>query len=175
MFQSLYWDAYRKYVHKIKKKHNLQNKMPSTGKSQYLVWPPLALSISWGNLRSSGILYQVSFSSYYSYLVCLIFLSLFRWSHTASIIFRSGLCGGQSMTVSVLSALFLSKYDFTALAVWLGSLSCYGGPESSTHYNIFTCTAFRKCDADTHTCCKFSCKNKSWKFRKRNWNFSGGH
>ena len=44
-------------------------------------------------------------------------LFLSRWSHTASIIFRSGLSGGQSMTVGVLSAVFLTIYDFTELAV----------------------------------------------------------
>ena len=49
-------------------------------------------------------------------LGCPLFLSLSSWSHTA---FRSGLRGGQSMTVSVLSAVFLFKYDFT----W--SLSCW--------------------------------------------------
>ena len=39
-----------------------------------------------------------------------------RWSHTAPIIFRSGLCGRQSKTVSV------SKYDFTSINSMLGIL-----------------------------------------------------
>lgn len=47
----------------------------------------------------------------------LLFLSPSRWSHTASNIFWRG----QSITVSVLSAVFLLKYDFTAFTVCLGS------------------------------------------------------
>ena len=49
-----------------------------------------------------------------------LFLSLSRKSHTASVIFKSGLCRGQSMTVSVLSAVFLSKYYFTGISSVLG-------------------------------------------------------
>lgn len=66
---------------------------------------------SFGLKQSSGILCWVLFLS--------------KWSNTASIMFRSGLWGDQSITVSELSAVSLFKYEFTALAVCLWSLSCW--------------------------------------------------
>ena len=56
-------------------------------------------------------------------LGCLWFLSLSRWSHTTSRIFRSGLCGDQSMTVSVLSAVFVDLGDLQPCVMAIQCLS----------------------------------------------------
>ena len=139
--------------------------MAPTGKSQYLVWPP-SHKVFFSNLLA--YYNQASFSTCQSSsldLVCLLFLSLSRWSHTASIIFRSGLCGGQSMTVSVLSAVFLSKYDFTALAVCLGLLSCWKINHSQSG-------AFRKERHDElKPVCTFqhSWSHQFWQYCQHHW------
>lgn len=59
--------------------------------------------------------------SFYLDVGSLLFCSLSRWAHTASVILRSGLWWGQSMTDSVPSwcIFFLMRYAFTALAVCL--------------------------------------------------------
>lgn len=57
---------------------------------------------------------------------------LFKWSHTASIIFKS------VKASPWLSAIFLSKYDLTVVAVYLGSLSCWKiNPFPITHSGCF--------------------------------------
>ena len=99
--------------------------MAAKGKIQYLVWPPFAhLELFLGDclevFLSNLLVYYTSLPSVLQSssldLGCPLFISLSRWSHTASIIFRSGPCGGQSMTVNVLSVVFLSKYDFTGIS-----------------------------------------------------------
>ena len=74
------------------------------------------------------MLYEVSFRTSQNSVVelgCLLCRFLSRWSHTASTIFKSELCGGQSIIVRFLSLVVLSKYDFTAWAVCYESLSCW--------------------------------------------------
>lgn len=83
--------------------------------------PKFSEVIFWYIIPASFSLFQSSSSN----LGCLLFLSLSRWFHTASIIFRVGPWGGQSMTLRILSAVFLTKYDFTAAALCLRLLPCW--------------------------------------------------
>ena len=48
-----------------------------------------------------------------------------KWSQIASMIFKSGLCGGHSISSRTPWSSFLFKYLLTLFAVCLGSLSCW--------------------------------------------------
>ena len=82
------------------------------------MWPPFAhLELFLGDC------FEVFVSNllvYYSRLPSVLPRVLSSWSSTASTIFRSGLGRGQSITINVLSAVFLSKYDFTDISSVLG-------------------------------------------------------